>query len=201
MLPDNRPSSSQPADAGRVTSPRSTPRRLLVLTLIACVLPCAALAATGGKGASETLFFLQILVLVVAGRLSGELLERIGQPAVMGQLLAGIALGPSLFGLFWPDAQHALFPSSPEQKGMIDAVAQLGVLLLLLLAGMETDLVLVNKVRRAALSVSVTGIALPFACGFLLGEMLPDAMVGDPAKRIVTSLFLGTALSISSVKI
>ena len=56
---------------------------------------------------------------------------------------------------------------------MIDAVSQLGILMLLLLTGMETDLSLVRKVRRAALSVSVAGIAVPFACGFALGELLP----------------------------
>ncbi len=168
---------------------------------MACLLvPTAAWAATG-KGPSETLFILQVVVLVAAGRLAGELMERLGQPAVMGQLLVGIVLGPSLLGWLWPDMQHALFPADPAQKSMVDAIAQVGVLLLLLLAGMETDLALVNKVRRAAVSVSVTGVAVPFACGFALGEILPDGMIADPARRLVTSLFLGTALSISSVKI
>jgi Kef-type K+ transport system membrane component KefB/nucleotide-binding universal stress UspA family protein len=84
---------------------------------------------------------------------------------------------------------------------MLDAVSQLGILLLLLLTGMETDLGLVRRVRRAALSVSVAGIAVPFACGFALGEFLPEAMLPRPELRLITSLFLGTALSISSVKI
>jgi Kef-type K+ transport system membrane component KefB/nucleotide-binding universal stress UspA family protein len=188
--------------SGPSSQPSALPTGLRVAAAIAlCLVPAAAWAATGGKGPSEPLFVAQILILVVAGRLMGEAMERVGQPAVMGQLIAGILLGPSFLGLFWADAQHALFPSTPEQKSMIDAVGQLGVLLLLLLAGMETDLALVNKVRRAALSVSLSGVALPFACGFLLGEFLPDSMVADPGKRIVTSLFLGTALSISSVKI
>ncbi|MFO1149794.1 MAG: cation:proton antiporter [Alsobacter sp.] len=168
--------------------------------LAGLLLPTAAWAATGA-GPSETLFILQVVVLVAAGRLAGEVMERVGQPAVMGQLLVGVALGPSLLGWLWPGVQHALFPADPAQKSMVDAIAQVGVLLLLLLAGMETDLALVNKVRRAALSVSVTGVAVPFACGFALGELLPDSMVADPARRLVTSLFLGTALSISSVKI
>src|ERR1019366_5493292 len=73
--------------------------------------------------------------------------------------------------------------------------------MLLLLTGMETDLRLVRKARRAAISASAAGIALPFACGFALGELLPAAMLPDPDQRIVTSLFLGTALSIASVKI
>src|ERR671939_602642 len=161
-----------------------------------------ALAAEGPKaGPSEVIFLLQIIVLLVAGRLLGEAMQRIGQPAVMGQLIAGILLGPSFFGAIWPEAQHALFPKSPEQKAMLDAISQLGILMLLLLTGMETDLGLVRKVRRAAFSVSVTGITVPFACGFALGEFLPESMLPRPDLRLITSLFLGTALSISSVKI
>jgi Kef-type K+ transport system membrane component KefB len=84
---------------------------------------------------------------------------------------------------------------------MIDAVSQLGILMLLLLTGMETDLRLVKQARRAAISTSVAGIVVPFTCGVALGEMLPEAMLPEPNQRIITSLFLGTALSIASVKI
>jgi Kef-type K+ transport system membrane component KefB len=84
---------------------------------------------------------------------------------------------------------------------MIDAVAQLGILMLLLLTGMETDLRLVRKVGRAAISVSIAGVALPFVCGFTLGQFLPKNLLPHPDQRLVASLFLGTALSISSVKI
>jgi Kef-type K+ transport system membrane component KefB/nucleotide-binding universal stress UspA family protein len=160
-----------------------------------------AWAAEGKGGASEAVLIAQILLLIVAGRLLGEAMLRIGQPAVMGQLLAGILLGPSVLGILWPDAQHFLFPKVPEQKAMIDGLAQFGILMLLLLAGMETELSLVRSVRRAAVSASVSGITLPFICGFLLGQFLPEELLPAPDKRFVTSLFLGTALSISSVKI
>ena len=128
-------------------------------------------------------------------------MQRIGQPSVIGELLAGIILGPSLFGWIWPEAQAALFPKSPEQKAMLDGIAQVGILLLLLLTGMETDLKLVRKVGRAAVAISIAGIVVPFACGFALGEFLPDALLPNPEQRLVASLFMGTALSISSVKI
>src|SRR5207249_4714613 len=131
----------------------------------------------------------------------GEAMQRIGQPSVMGQLLAGVLLGPSIFGALAPDLQLALFPRTPEQASMIDAVSQLGILMLLLLTGMETDLSLVRKAGRIALSVSVAGIAIPFLCGILLGESLPDEMLPNPDQRLITTLFLGTALAISSVKI
>ena len=150
---------------------------------------------------SEALFLTQIVLLLLVGRLMGEAMQRIGQPAVMGQLIAGILLGPSVFGAIWPEAQRAVFAASPQQQSMIDAVSQLGILMLLLLTGMETDLKLVKKARRAAISTSAAGIVVPFACGFALGELLPAAMLPRPDQRIITSLFLGTALSIASVKI
>jgi Kef-type K+ transport system membrane component KefB/nucleotide-binding universal stress UspA family protein len=153
------------------------------------------------KGPSEALFIAEILALMIAGRLLGEAMLRLRQPAVMGQLIAGLILGPSLFGLLLPDVQHALFPKNPEQKAMIDAISQFGILLLLLLTGMETDLKLVRQTGRASIFASLMGIIVPFACGVALGEMLPDSMLPDPGKRLITSLFLGTALSIASVKI
>ncbi|MGH6678069.1 MAG: cation:proton antiporter, partial [Bradyrhizobium sp.] len=82
-----------------------------------------------------------------------------------------------------------------------DAVAQFGILVLLLLTGMETDLKLVRESGRASFSASIFGIIIPFVCGVALGELLPDSMLPDPGKRLITSLFLGTALSIASVKI
>jgi Kef-type K+ transport system membrane component KefB/nucleotide-binding universal stress UspA family protein len=164
----------------------------------------AQAAATGGNGpvpASETIFLVEIGLLLLVGRIMGEAAQRIGQPAVMGQLIGGLLLGPSVFGAIWPGAQHALFPDSGTQKSMIDAVSQLGILMLLLLTGMETDLQLVRRVGRAAITVAIAGVAVPFACGFALGEMLPAAILPKPEARLVTAIFIGTALSISSVKI
>jgi Kef-type K+ transport system membrane component KefB/nucleotide-binding universal stress UspA family protein len=157
--------------------------------------------AASQAGSSEALFLCQIILLLVSGRLLGEAMLRIGQPAVIGQLIAGILLGPSILGELWPQLQHTIFPPNREQKAMIEAVSQLGILMLLLLTGMETDLSVVRKSRGTALSVSFTGIAIPFVCGFAIGELLPDTMLPHPEQRLITSLFLGTALSISSVKI
>jgi Kef-type K+ transport system membrane component KefB/nucleotide-binding universal stress UspA family protein len=181
--------------------PRRAAAVLLPLAAASVVLCSQALAAEGKAGSTEAVLIGQVVLLIVAGRLLGEVMLRLGQPAVMGQLLAGILLGPSVLGLLWPEAQHFLFPKSAEQKAMLDGLAQFGILLLLLLAGMETELSLVRDVRRAAISASVAGITLPFLCGFALGYALPDALLPDPHKRLVTALFFGTALSISSVKI
>src|SRR6478672_11911227 len=173
----------------------------LWLLALAVITATPAFAAEGGKGPSEAIFIGEIVVLMLVGRMLGEAMVRLRQPAVMGQLIAGLLLGPSFFGLLFPDAQHALFPKSPEQKAMIDGISQFGILLLLLLTGMETDLKLVRKTGRASVFASLMGIVVPFICGVGLGEMLPDSLLPDPGKRLITSLFLGTALSIASVKI
>jgi Kef-type K+ transport system membrane component KefB/nucleotide-binding universal stress UspA family protein len=152
-------------------------------------------------GPSILLFVAQLAVLMLVGRLIGEAMLRVKQPAVMGQLVAGLVLGPSLLGALWPDFQHALFPAAKEQKAMLDGIAQFGILMLLLLTGMETDLKLVKQTGRASAYASLAGIVLPFACGVALGQALPDSMLPDPGKRLITSLFLGTALAIASVKI
>src|SRR6476659_7766006 len=154
-----------------------------------------ALAAEGAKGgASEVIFLAQLITLMLVGRLLGEAMNRIGQPSIMGMLLGGILLGPSALGALLPDVQHALFPKTPEQKAMLDGISQFGILLLLLLTGMETDLRLVRRVGAAALSISLTG-------GFALGQFMPESLLPHPDQRFLTSLFLGTALSISSIKI
>ena len=171
------------------------------LLALAVITATPAFAAEGGKGPSEAIFIGEIVVLMLVGRMLGEAMVRLRQPAVMGQLIAGLLLGPSFFGLLFPDAQHALFPRNPEQKAMIDGISQFGILLLLLLTGMETDLKLVRQTGRASIFASLMGILIPFICGVGLGEMLPDSLLPDPGKRLITSLFLGTALSIASVKI
>src|SRR5437763_15743125 len=162
-----------------------------------------AVAAEGEEAArpSEFLLLVQIALLIAVGRGLGEIMQRFGQPSVIGELLAGLLLGPSLFGWLWPEAQRAIFPQVPEQKALLEGLAQFGILLLLLLTGMETDLKLVRKVGRAAVTISVAGIIVPFACGFALGQFLPESLLPHPEMRPVASLFLGTALSISSVKI
>ena len=151
--------------------------------------------------ASVVVFLAQVVTLLVFGRLMGELMQRIGQPAVMGQLIAGIILGPSVFGALLPSWSQALFPDDTTQKAMLDALSQLGILLLLLMTGMETDLRVFRDARKTAVSISLAGIVVPFVCGVLLGQLLPQSLLPDPSKRLITTLFLGTALSISSVKI
>src|SRR5882757_8016471 len=158
-------------------------RGLLALVGILILGAGPAFAVDGAaRGPSEVVFLGELLILMAAGRLLGEAMTRIGQPSVMGQLLAGIVLGPSVLGAMWPSGQHALFPAGPEQKAMIDAISQFGILLLLLLTGMETDLKLVRKVGRAAISVSLIGVAIPFICGVTVGRR-PRSRFAHTAHR------------------
>ena len=150
---------------------------------------------------TTALFVAELILLLFFGRLLGEVMNRLGQPAIFGQLLAGVVLGPSVFGAAFPELRNAIFPGTPALKTMIDAISQVGILLLLLLTGMETNLTLVNRKLRAVISTSVFGIAVPFACGVALAYAMPDGLMPSPQLRLVTALFLGTALSISSVKI
>jgi Kef-type K+ transport system membrane component KefB/nucleotide-binding universal stress UspA family protein len=151
--------------------------------------------------AAVVVFITQIVALLIAGRLMGELMQRVHQPPVIGQILAGVLLGPSVLGYLAPSVYHGLFPAGVEAKAMLDAVAQLGILLLLLMTGMETDLSVFRTARRPALSISIAGIVVPFACGVTLGIFLPESLLPGPQQRLITTLFLGTALSICSVKI
>jgi Kef-type K+ transport system membrane component KefB len=126
--------------------------------------------------------------------------QRLGQPAVIGPLVAGILLGPSLFGLVWPAAQHAVFPADPSQRAMLQSFADFGILLLAL-TGMEVDVGLLRKIGSPALRVSFAGITVPFLCGVAFGFAAPASLIPNPDQRLATALFLGVALSISSIKI
>ena len=105
--------------------------------------------AVGGISLGDhtlAIFAAQLILLLLVGRVLGEGMSRIGQPALFGQLLAGVLLGPSVFGLLAPElAAAVVFPDDKTLKTMIDAVSQIGILLLLLLTGMETNLALVRR--------------------------------------------------------
>lgn len=185
-------------------------RRVWAVSVAAIALAAtAAFADSGGKhagvgitgGPRDAILIAEIALLMLVGRGLGEVMQRLGQPGVIGQLLAGLLLGPSFFGWVWPDAHAAIFPNTPEQRTLISGISEVGVLLLLLITGMETDLKLARRIGHAAFTITGTGVAVPFVCGFMLGQVIPESILPKPEHRLVTSLFLGIALSISSIKI
>jgi Kef-type K+ transport system membrane component KefB/nucleotide-binding universal stress UspA family protein len=147
------------------------------------------------------LLLLQFAVLLVAARALGTLATRFGLPSVVGELLAGLVLGPSLLGNLAPGLFESLFPASPEQHHLLEVVSWLGVIMLLVLTGLETDIGLIARKGKGAAAISLGGIALPFATGFALGFLLPDSFVAAPDRRLVFALFIGTAMSISAIPV
>ncbi len=152
-------------------------------------------------GHSVYLLLVQLALLVAVARMGAELAKRVGLPAVVGELTGGIALGPSLFGHYFPGAFEVVFPPSAQQFHLLDAFGTVGMTLLLLLTGLETDLRLLRNLGRAALIASVMGMVLPFGLGFGLGYFMPAEYLTDPSGRMLFSLFLATAMSISAMPV
>ena len=144
---------------------------------------------------------IQIAVLLAAARFLGGLSQRLGQPAVVGEILAGVILGPSLLSGLIPWVEQWIIPQTPAQGYMLEVVALIGVMLLLVITGFETDLALIRRRIGVALGVAVGGLVVPFVTGLLLGLSLPDSLLVDPADRTVFALFVATALSISAIPV
>ncbi len=146
-------------------------------------------------------FWVSLLIILVAARTMGALMRRVGQPAVVGELAAGLLLGPSLLGRVAPDAFDWLFPADDVQTGMLFTVGWLGVLLLLVATGFETDLGLIGRLGRAATVVSTGSLVVPALAGFAAGWFIPEAFLGEGTKRYIFALFIAAALSISSLPV
>lgn len=143
----------------------------------------------------------QVAVLLLSARLLGELSNRLGQPAVIGEILAGVFWGPSIMGKFFPELIGVLIPGNPTQGYLLEAVSLIGAMLLLLMTGFEIDLNFIRRNGKTAALISLGGILLPFITGFVLGEYLPDFLLADPNQRTVFVLFLATAMSISAIPV
>ncbi|MEB2285599.1 MAG: cation:proton antiporter [Myxococcales bacterium] len=146
-------------------------------------------------------FILQLALLLTAARTLGEIARRLGQPPVIGELLAGVLLGPSVLGALAPELQIALFPRDPLQFQLLEIVAWLGMIWLLLMTGLETDLDTLRNLGRAAFYASLLGMVVPFATAFALGWALPDRLLVAPHERLIFALFLGTALCVSAIPV
>jgi len=146
-------------------------------------------------------FLVELTVLFVAARIGGEVAARLRLPLHVGELLMGIALGPSLLGWLWPGAFHALFPTNAASRSLLDVVSWTGVIMLALLAGLETRLGILRTAGRAVLGGWIGGFGLPFAAGLALGMAAPAALVPAGVDRPVFALFLATAMSISAIPV
>ncbi|MCU0669023.1 MAG: cation:proton antiporter [Myxococcota bacterium] len=147
------------------------------------------------------IFWTQLFVLLCAAHGLGAVARRFGQPPVIGALASGLLLSSSVFGALWPEAHAWLFPADPVQQGLLQGVAWVGVGLLLVITGFETDLELVRRLGRATFAVATGSLLLPFATGLSLGFAVPESLIGEGVSRTVFALFLATALGLSSLPI
>lgn len=143
----------------------------------------------------------QIAVLLFTAKLFSEIAQRLGQPSVIGELLAGIILGPSCLAKIFPNLVGLIIPANPIQGYLVEAVALIGAIFLLLITGLETDLHLIRRHARTALGVSYGGILVTFSSGFLLGQLLPESLLVEGSNRLIFALFIATAMSISAIPV
>lgn len=139
---------------------------------------------------------LALVIVIAAARLLGSVFRAIGQPAVIGEVIAGIMLGPSLLGRISPTAQAFVLP--PEIAPHLGIVAQLGVLLFMFLIGLELDTTLLRKRSHATLTISHTSIVVPFLMGATLALWLYPSFSPAGVSFTNFSLFLGLSLSITA---
>jgi Kef-type K+ transport system membrane component KefB len=148
------------------------------------------------------IFLLSISLMLFMAKLFGELFTKIKQPAIIGEIIAGVILGPTILGNISPEIFNLLFPSDNILKIALDGITTLAVVLLLLVSGLEVDLSIVLKYRRTAIATSVIGIIVPFVMGFVISYLSPEFMgLTNPDMRVVFSLFIGTAIAISSLPV
>ncbi|MFT5201652.1 MAG: Kef-type K+ transport system membrane component KefB [Candidatus Aldehydirespiratoraceae bacterium] len=147
------------------------------------------------------IFWTQLLVLVAMARICGELMRRINLPSVIGQLAAGVILGPSIFGRVWEDGFHWFLPEEEISSGALLAISWLGVAMLLVTAGFETDLALIRRLGRAAALVTGFSLLVPLVGGLAVGFLLPESFIGPESDRTVFALFVAAALSVSALAV
>ncbi|WP_405166644.1 cation:proton antiporter [Nocardia sp. NBC_01499] len=143
----------------------------------------------------------QIGVLLLLATALGRLAARVNLPAVVGELLAGIVIGPSLLGNFGPALSDWLLPKNSEQMNLLSAIAQLGVLLLVAITGAHIDLGLLRKERTTITWVSAGSVLVPLALGGALGFLLPGSMRGEAGDRATFALFIGVAIAVSALPV
>src|SRR6202142_1566624 len=146
--------------------------------------------------------FIALAVLLGAAKLAGELMQKLDQPSVLGEILAGILLGPTLLGHFKPQLYAFIFPSTGNLPIALETVTTLGVVFFLLTAGLEIDLRSIFRQGKSALLVSLFGVAFPLGAGFLAAKVFPRELgAQEGANPLIFALFVGTALAISALPV
>ncbi len=143
----------------------------------------------------------QISVLLFTARVLGEMALRLGQPAVVGEIFAGILLGPSLLSGLSPTLEEWIIPQTPVQGYLLELVSLIGLMFLLLITGLEIDLSLVKLHARSAAGIAAGGLSITLTTGIIIGLLLPEDLLAGGVERAVFALFLAIALAISALPV
>jgi Kef-type K+ transport system membrane component KefB len=143
-----------------------------------------------------SILLLQLVAIIVAARLAGKLFQKIGQPPVMGEVLAGIVLGPSLLGWLSPEIMAFLFP--PSSMETLKLLSQIGVALFMFVVGMELDVGHLRQKAQTAITVSHASIIVPFFLGTALSLWLYPSLAPAHTSFTAFALFMGIAMSITA---
>jgi len=162
-----------------------------------------ALPASGPAGHTTSaasfdlpLLLIQIIVILVAARLTGAFVRRLGQPQVVGEMIAGIALGPSVLGAQAPHLAALLFPAG--SLGFLNTLSQIGLVVFMFLVGLELDPKIVRERGRSALVISHASIVAPFLLGATLAIVLYPTLAGSRVPFTGFALFMGAAMSVTA---
>ena len=138
----------------------------------------------------------QIVTIILVARLFGWIFKKIGQPTVIGEIIAGIVLGPSLVGMYFPEFSAALFPI--ESLGNLKFLSQIGLILFMFVIGMELDMKVLKNKASEAVVISHASIVIPFALGIGLSYFVYNKFAPQGVEFLSFSLFMGIAMSITA---
>ncbi len=138
----------------------------------------------------------QIITIIIVARFFGWIFKKIGQPSVIGEIIAGIVLGPSLLGLYFPEFSLSLFPL--ESLGNLQFLSQIGLILFMFVIGMELDLKMLKNRANEAIVISHASIVIPFALGIGLSYFVYYRFAPEGVTFLSFALFIGIAMSITA---
>src|SRR6187549_1085609 len=145
---------------------------------------------------------IQLSAMLVMGRIFAEVVRKVHQPAVIGEIIAGILLGPTVLGMFQPEWFEALFPPASGAGIVLTGFVQVAVVMLLFIAGLEVDLHIVWQQGRQALSTSLLGLVIPFFIGFIFPYNFPEFFgIVEGQRPLIFALFMGTAMAITALPV
>ena len=147
------------------------------------------------------IFLIQVSLLWTFARGLGEIFRRWKQPTITAEILAGIVLGPTILGRFFPGAYIFIFPQDVLQQNMLETVAWVGVLFFLLKTGLEMDFSSAWRQRGQAAVISVSDVIIPMLIAFIPCLFLPVHYMGDPNQKLLFSLFIATIMTISALPV